>query len=321
MGCSLKSSSTSKKSSPAISNEIQFPRVKSSPILFHNTSNLYDDYATIKYLGSGAFSEVMLCLHRPSNKYRALKIIKKALIDNSYFYTKSELKEAKIMKILDHPHIIKYFECFEDLNCVYVSMEYCQGGDLYSEIKKISRFNEETSAEIMVQLLSAVQYLHEKNIVHRDLKLQNILLATSLNNIDLKIADFGSACWLLGNFKARGYFGTPAFQAPEVMKGFYDEKVDIWSCGVILYALLQGKILYQEEDIENLNNQFLDFSIDHSDFYDKTLLIDFIKHLIRIDPQERYTAKDALGHPWIQQHINKTFGLSSTETRTFDINV
>ncbi|OMJ91757.1 hypothetical protein SteCoe_5658 [Stentor coeruleus] len=317
MGCSLKSSSSSKKKLLGITNISQFPRVKSSPLLFHKTSSLYDDYATIKYLGSGAFSEVMLCLHRPSNEHRALKIIKKALIENSHFYTKSELKEAKIMKILDHPHIIKYFECFEDLNCVYVSMEYCQGGDLYSEIKKVNKFNEETSAEIMVQLLSAVQYLHEKNIVHRDLKLQNLLLGQNSNNIDVKIADFGSACWLSGNFKAFGYFGTPAFQAPEVMKGFYDEKVDIWSCGVILYALLQGKILYHEEDIANLNNQVLDFSIDHSDFYDKGLIIDFIKHLIRIDPKERYSAKDALNHPWIQQHVNKTFGLLSTETRTF----
>ncbi|OMJ85501.1 hypothetical protein SteCoe_13190 [Stentor coeruleus] len=313
MGCSLLYSSSSKKNHLTIDTKKQFPRVKSSPILFSNTTNFYDDYATIKYLGSGAFSEVMLCLHRPSNQYRALKIIKKSLINSSFYYADSELKEAKIMKILNHQHIIRYFEYFEDSNCFYVSLEYCERGDLYSEIKKVVRFTEEASAEIMLQLLSAVQYLHDKKIVHRDLKLQNILLITTPNSISIKIADFGSACWLSNNFKAQGLFGTPCFQAPEVLNGIYDEKVDIWSCGVILYALLQGEILYKEEDIKNLDNKSLDFSIDHSDFNNKTLLIDFLKHLIRINPEERFTAKDALNHPWIKKYAEKNMGTSSTE--------
>lgn len=313
MGCSLLYSSTSKKKHLAIDTQKQFPRVKSSPILFSNTTSFYDDYATIKYLGSGAFSEVMLCLHRPSNQYRALKIVKKSLIDSSFYYVNSELKEAKIMKILNHQHIIRYFEYFEDNNCFYVSLEYCEGGDLYSEIRKVIRFTEETSAEIMLQLLSAVQYLHDKKIVHRDLKLQNILLANHLNSINIKIADFGSACWLSNNLKAQGLFGTPSFQAPEVLQGIYDEKVDIWSCGVILYILLQGEILYKEDDIKNLDNKALDFSIDDSIFNSKSLLIDFLKHLIRINPEERLTAKDALCHPWIKQYSDKNLGTSSTE--------
>ena len=139
---------------------------------------------------------------------------------------------------LDHPNINKLFEVFQWKQQFVLVNELCEGGDLFTMIKNNKTFTEKKVAELMKQILSGVVYMHKQNIMHRDLKPQNILYDTESKM--LKIIDFGTATEYNPNEKHHLLVGTPYYIAPEVIKGQYTEKCDVWSCGVILYILLSG---------------------------------------------------------------------------------
>jgi len=147
--------------------------------------------------------------------------------------------EIDILKNLDHPNILRLYEVFEDKKFIYLVTEFCEAGELFDEIVKRQRFDERDAAIIIKQLLSAIAYCHSKSVCHRDLKPENILIDNK-ETLSIKLIDFGTSQKFDTEEKMELILGTAYYIAPEVLKGEYDEKCDVWSCGVILYILLSG---------------------------------------------------------------------------------
>lgn len=147
--------------------------------------------------------------------------------------------EIDILKNLDHPNIMKLYEIFEDKQNIYLVSELCLGGELFDEIITRNFFNETDAVSIMQQLLSAICYCHQKKVAHRDLKPENVLLDTKKND-HIKVIDFGTSQVFESAEQMHQTYGTAYYIAPEVLKGDYNEKCDLWSIGVIMYILLSG---------------------------------------------------------------------------------
>lgn len=220
---------------------ISHPRVKSFDDLIINTVSLNKKKITSEYkiclntLGIGSFGEVRKAKHLNTNENRAIKIISKK--ECSYIEQIRIMEEIEILKHLDHPNIVKIYEFFEDDNFLYIVMELISGGELFELISNDHHFNEKKAALIFKSIIETVNYLHKKNIVHRDLKPENMLFTTKNT---LKLVDFGSSQLFLPGKKLKIKHGTSYYVAPEVIKGSYNEKCDIWSCGVLLYIFLCG---------------------------------------------------------------------------------
>lgn len=197
--------------------------------------NIFDEYDLKNKLGEGAYGCVYKVQQKTTNFLRAVKAIKKKHVDYEEFNN-----EIEVLKALDHPNIIKLFDCYQDKRYYYMVEEYCSGGDLFDYIQKEKFFTEQKAGTIFNQLLSAVNHLHKKNIVHRDLKPENIVLIESGNNeVFIKLIDFGTSITIKGKNLTQE-LGTIYYIAPEVFMNNYNEKADIWSCGIILYTMLCG---------------------------------------------------------------------------------
>lgn len=259
-----------------------------------------NDYTIGEICGSGAFATVRKVTNKSTGQVRALKIIKKQKNqDSARMYL-----EVEILKKLIHPNIMQIYEFYEDKKNFYIITELCEGGELFDMIVDKGSFNEDEAAWIMKQLLSAINYIHTNNIVHRDLKPENILLDAKKNNI-IKIIDWGTARFFEKNKKMNKVSGTPYYIAPEVLFEKYDEKCDIWSCGVIMYILLcgyppfngendneilnrikSGKYVFPEEEWENVSDEAKDI----------------ITNMLQFNPTERYSASQCLNHIWLSEH-------------------
>lgn len=258
-------------------------------------------YEIVKSLGEGSFGKVYLVRHRDSKMIRAMKEIAK---DDS---NKEEdiLNEMEILKRLDHPNIVKIYEFFEFKNKYYFITEFCQMGELFDEINKIHKFKEDHAASIMYQLLLSVYYCHINNVIHRDLKPENILLESKdeKGHYIIKVIDFGTAKIFKPNEKERKLIGSAFYIAPEVIKKSYNEKCDLWSCGVILYILLTGMPPF------NGNTDSEVFQAIANKNYDTRRLanfsqeaVDLISKLLTRDVEQRISANDALSHPFFKLH-------------------
>lgn len=303
MGCAT----VNKKKNTVVENRLNKPRgsVRLAPALFRKlSSKLFNqDYEEIQKLGAGAFGEVILSLHKPSGTKRAVKIISKVSLcgqqeDNEYL-----IKEFKILRELDHPHILKCYEVFENENNYYISTEYCPQGSLFSEIVKLKRFTEFQASEIIRQILSALLYCHKNQIVHRDIKPENIFLIES-DPPHIKLGDFGNSIEFTNESRLQGCFGSAYYMAPEIFKGDYDEKCDMWSVGIILFILITGKAPYPGK-----TNQEILKHVKSSPFKLTKNLVkmftlratDLLKQLLQIDPKSRISAENALSHIWISK--------------------
>ncbi|KFH09363.1 calcium-dependent protein kinase CDPK3 [Toxoplasma gondii MAS] len=202
-------------------------------------AHLSDRYQRVKKLGSGAYGEVLLCKDKLTGAERAIKIIKKSSVTTTS-NSGALLDEVAVLKQLDHPNIMKLYEFFEDKRNYYLVMEVYRGGELFDEIILRQKFSEVDAAVIMKQVLSGTTYLHKHNIVHRDLKPENLLLESKSRDALIKIVDFGLSAHFEVGGKMKERLGTAYYIAPEVLRKKYDEKCDVWSCGVILYILLCG---------------------------------------------------------------------------------
>lgn len=205
----------------------------------HQRGNMNERYSREKKLGSGAYGEVWLCRDRSTNNERAVKFIKKSSV--TIGPGQSLLEEVKLVKQLDHPNIMKLYEFFGDKKYYYLVMEVYKGGELFDEIINRQKFSEADAATMMKQVLSGVTYLHKHHIVHRDLKPENLLFESTAKDALIKIVDFGLSSYFESAKKMKDRLGTAYYIAPEVLRKKYDEKCDVWSCGVILFILLCGK--------------------------------------------------------------------------------
>ena len=227
MGCSIASEKRKISLSQNIAKVSTMKEIMLKPGLFvsENDNKFLEIYKIGSILGTGSYGEVRSCYHRENNEKRAVKIFKKQHYSSESKKSKL-LSEISVLKSLDHPNIIKIFEFFEDSKRIYIVMEYCGGGELFTEIIKRKNFNEIHAAQIMHQILSVLAYLHEKSIIHRDIKPENILLEEQYEALNIKIIDFGTAIKTHGS-PVTGVIGSLYYMAPEVFSGQYNEKVDI----------------------------------------------------------------------------------------------
>lgn len=252
-----------------------------------------------KILGSGAFGKVFLATSVSDENFKvAIKVISKKKIDDDIDQL---LDEISILKKLDHPNIIKYYETYENQKYMYIVMEYCSGGELFdviaSKAKREGNFNESEAAEMMAKLLKAVNHCHSMNIAHRDIKPENILIT---EDGDLKLIDFGLSKQVK-NKKMKTIVGTPYYIAPEVLQGKYGLKCDVWSLGVIMYILLSGYLPFggsgAAEVFEKVSEGKYSFSQKEWKKVSKEGM-DLIEHMLEVDTKKRYTAEQCLKHKW-----------------------
>ena len=276
---------------------------------------MYSNYELCNYIGKGGFGRVYKVKHKLSNQYRAMKII--------HFKTSSDnvldtiQKEINILKSLDHPNIIKVYEFFKTEKYIYIINELCTGGELFDKILDVKYFSESVAKNIMKQLFSAMSYCHEKGIIHRDLKPENILIESSEEKykdfFHIKIIDFGT-CEILKKGKLTEQIGTSFYIAPEVLRNGYNEKCDLWSCGIILYILLCGSPPFYGKNEKEIFAKILNgnFSFKHK-IWNKVSneAKNLVKKLLEINPDKRISAKKALEDAWFKKDNNPKPDLSN----------
>ncbi len=213
--------------------------------------------------------------------------------------------EINLLKTMDHPNIVKIFEVYDTIDGFYLITEYCSGGELFDKIIKVKFFEEPEAAFIMYQLLSAVFYCHNINIIHRDLKPENILISREEDKkfIGIKVIDFGTAKIFSKNSKENKVIGSAYYIAPEVLQGKYNEKCDIWSCGVIMYILLSGKPPFNgsdEEIYDKIQLGKFDIKSDNWMFVSQDAK-DLIIQMLELNTEKRISAENALSHIWFKK--------------------
>jgi len=272
--------------------------------------SIHDEYDVKELIGSGNFSKVHMGIEKKTGTKYAIKIIDKKLVET----TRLE-NEIQILKKVDHKNIILLKEVFESSSKLYLVMELVTGGELFNKIVEIGAYSEQIAKDLVRQIIQGVKYLHSLNIAHRDLKPTNLLLKSNDTN-EIKIADFGLSKILGPDSMMQTACGTPIYVAPEVLKGEgYDKEVDLWSVGVIMYILLCGFPPFFD-DGENMGQLFEQIMAGDFDFPDPYWTdIDesaknLIEHLLVVEPSKRYTADEALAHPWLKSerdHALPTF--------------
>ena len=290
-----------------IQNEQQI-KILSEMLVGEHKGNFFYFYILTKTIGEGSFGKVYKVRQRSTNKLFAMKLVKK---DNKFQDGKKDfLNEIYILRKLDHPNILKIFEFFTDKKYFYFIMDYLSGGDLYSHIIKLEHYTEVLAAKIMRQLFSCVSYLHKMNIVHRDLKPENMMVSyynEKEQEIEIKLIDFGTACFYKGDKKLTLKVGSPFYIAPEVIKGSYGFEYDVWSCGIILYILLSGLPPFQGKNNKETFKLIEECNLTFNSHKWKKIsseAIDLVKKCLEKDVNKRIKAIDALRHPFILNNIN-----------------
>jgi len=282
-------------------------RIDKSNFIIMKTKSLFDEYEIKEKLGEGAYGCVYKVTQKSTNFLRAVKAIERKHIDSNSFSN-----EIAILKTVDHPNIIKLFDCYYDNNFYYMVEEYCSGGDLFDYIQKIKNFSEKIAATIFNQLLSAINHLHKKNIVHRDIKPENIVFIPleekkNNNEIFIKLIDFGTSVSIKNKSNLHEELGTIYYIAPEVFKNNYNEKADIWSCGIILYTMLCGHPPFLGNDEDSIKNKILNCKVEYPQNEFKNIskgAIDFLELLLENDPNKRISAEEALKNEWLINMLN-----------------
>jgi calcium-dependent protein kinase len=266
--------------------------------------NLTDKYDIIKEIGSGGFSRCLLVKNKITNQNFACKELIKKSISNY----EGLMREVNLMIKLDHPNIIKLYEYYEDEKNIYLIMELCTGGELFDKIIKNTEngkpFTEKQVAHIFKQMMSAVNYCHKNGIVHRDLKPENLLYFDQSEDSPIKVIDFGMSQRFDHEKFMTEKVGTAYYVSPEVIKGKYDEKCDIWSAGVILYILISGYPCFNGEDDKEIISSILRGKVQfYSPEWDN--ISDDVKNLVLkmcCPPEKRLTAEQVLNETWVKDN-------------------
>ncbi|CAM6046747.1 unnamed protein product [Sphagnum compactum] len=257
------------------------------------------NYRLGKTMGFGAFSKVKSATHSLTGQKVAIKIMNRHKMKDMEEKVRRELK---VMQVVMHPHIVRLYEIIETHSDIYVVMEYVESGDLFDYIVLNGRLPEDEARHFFQQIIAGVEYCHRNRVVHRDLKPENLLLDAKRRSV--KIADFG-----LSNIMRDGQFlktscGSPNYAAPEVIQRRYyaGPEVDVWSCGVILYAMLCGILPFDDENISSLYQKITD-GIYTLPCHLSMQARDLITRILKADPLRRITISEIRCHPWFQVHL------------------
>ncbi|XP_052412381.1 MAP/microtubule affinity-regulating kinase 4 isoform X2 [Carassius gibelio] len=253
------------------------------------------NYRLLKTIGKGNFAKVKLARHILTGKEVAIKIIDKTQLNPTSL--QKLFREVRIMKTLRHPNIVQLFEVIETEKTLYLVMEYASGGEVFDYLVSHGRMKEIEARAKFRQIVSAVHYCHKKNIVHRDLKAENLLLDADAN---IKIADFGfSNEFTLGN-KLDTFCGSPPYAAPELFQGKkYDgPEVDIWSLGVILYTLVSGSLPFDGQNLKELRERVLRGKY-RVPFYMSTDCEGILRRFLVLNPSKRCTLEQVMKDKWM----------------------
>lgn len=253
-------------------------------------------YNIEKTIGKGNFAVVKLATHCVTKTKVAVKIIDKSQLDQDNL--KKISREVQVMKMLDHPHIIKLYQVMETDRMLYLVTEYASKGEIFDHLVAHGRMSEKEARKKFIQIASAVDSCHKQNVVHRDLKAENLLLD---ENFNIKIADFGFSNLFQKAAHLKTWCGSPPYAAPELFEGkaYCGPEVDIWSLGVVLYVLVCGALPFDGSTLQSLRARVLDgrFRIP---FFMSTECEHLIRHMLVRDVSKRYTMENIMNHKWVK---------------------
>lgn len=259
-----------------------------------------DHYTFEKPLGSGKYGVVKLATSKANPDFKtAVKIIELAKLTGNYH---SCVSEIVTLKKADHPNIVKILEIFKDDKSLYIVMEYVEGKELFEFVVERTKIEETDSSNITKQLLKTIKYLNSLGICHRDIKPENILI--NPKSLQVKLIDFGLSTYFNDKPELTTKVGTPYYVSPEVLKGSYGKQCDVWSIGVITYILLTGCPPFQGENLSEVYNEILyeKLKLYKSDWEELSpYSLDFVKNMLKKNPENRLTAHKALQHQFITQ--------------------
>lgn len=273
------------------------------------------DYQIIRTIGSGSTGKVKLGVNIRNQRKVAIKIISRKYINDSTKKSKETpssrkrriLREAAILNLAHHPNIVRFYDLYitEEYYCMV--FEYVDGGQMLDYIINHGKMKESQALKFFIQLLSAVSYCHENGIVHRDLKIENVLIDT---NGDVKLVDFGLSNFYDPSEKLKTFCGSLYFAAPELLRGivYTGPEIDVWSLGIILYVLVCGKVPFDDKSMSALHEK-----IKSGQFVLPTYLSrecqNLLKSMIEIDPSRRARIDEIIRHPWVQSegHVLQNF--------------
>ena len=301
---------------------------------FERECNKYDFInENKKPIGKGAFGEVWKVTHENSKKVYCVKILSKRDIFEQKLINQIN-KEISIMYNINHPYSVKLVNHFEDNEKLYLIMELAPNGNLYNLIQNNIKEKVKNMAlikKLIVQSIEIIKYLHSKNIVYRDIKPENLLLD---NDYNIKLCDYGWATYFTPGKFLTVYCGTPEYVSPEVIKKYpYNEKVDIWGLGVLIFELVFGyapfSSTFNEERFNNIKAGKINWPKDLGDEYKD--LKDLIEKILRVDPKERISLDEIENHPWLREtylnmkvkkKTNETFEMNQmTQTELYKTNI
>ncbi|NXI60844.1 AURKA kinase, partial [Chloroceryle aenea] len=259
-----------------------------------------DDFEISRPLGKGKFGNVYLAREKQSRFILALKVLFKTQLEEAGVEHQLR-REVEIQSHLRHPNILRLYGYFHDVTRVYLILEYAPRGEVYKELQKLTKFDEQRTATYITELADALSYCHSKSVIHRDIKPENLLLGS---NGELKIADFG---WSVHAPSSRRttLCGTLDYLPPEMIEGrTHDEKVDIWSLGVLCYEFLVGKPPFEAETYQETYRAIARVEFRFPPFVTEGAR-DLISKLLKHNPFHRLPLKDVLLHPWITANSTK----------------
>ncbi|KAG9511050.1 Serine/threonine kinase SAD-1 [Fragariocoptes setiger] len=264
-------------------------------------------YRLDKTLGKGQTGLVKLGIHRVTGQTVAIKIINRTKLSDSVLQ-KVE-REIAIMKLIEHPHILGLYDVYENKKYLYLVLEYVSGGELFDYLVSKGRLSIKEARKFFRQIISALNFCHSHSICHRDLKPENLLLeevgeGPNRDRI-IKICDFGMSNVVLNNSLLETSCGSPHYASPEVVRGEkYDgRRADVWSCGVILYALLVGALPFDDDDLRRLLDK-VKRGVFHIPSFVPSECQSLLRAMIEVDTNKRITLAEVVRHPWVTGATN-----------------
>lgn len=269
-------------------------------VKYTNGSVVEEDYRLEKTIGKGSYGKVKLATNLSTNEKVALKFISRSSIKKPTHWTRIR-REINLLRAMHHPHIVKLYDYKDNGSDILLMMEYISGGDLFDRIvhHKDQRFSEREARPLFRQIISAVDYCHQNRIIHRDLKPENLMVD---DRNQIKLIDFGFA----NIYSPRGYLetncGSPLYASPEIVQGvkYVGPEVDIWSLGVILFAMLTGTLPFEDELLKGLYAKICAGNYQVPAYLSQEAR-DLLKMMLTVDPKQRATMKDIKFSAWVMQ--------------------